>query len=138
MNIVEGAVPFVILSADHADSSPVQNCVDNAALNKSLEDSPHDYGRVTGRYKGKDERSFIVLCPLGRRDAAYKLAHTLAARHQQESVLYVNERCEAFLEFCSTDAPRVAIGTWRAATPAEAASAEALTIDSKGTVWIAA
>jgi hypothetical protein len=140
MNITKGAVPFVILSAHKDSNSAAQNCVNDADVNRILAESPHDYDRVTGKYSGTSERGFIVLCPLGRRDDAYKLACSLAEKYKQESVLYVNERCKAWLDFlpdASSAGVHTPIGTWRAATPKEAATAESLTVDSHGIPWIA-
>jgi hypothetical protein len=142
MNITKGAVPFVILSAHKDSNSAAQNCVNDADVNRILAESPHDYDRVTAKYSGKTERGFIVLCPLGRRDAAYKLAYGLAEKYKQECILYVNERCKAWLDFlpdaCSGAAAHTPAGTWRAATPKEAALEEGITIDSRGIPWIAA
>jgi hypothetical protein len=66
----------------------------------------------------------------------------LAEKYKQECILYVNERCKAWLDFlpdaCSGAAVHTPAGTWRAATPKEAALEEGITIDSRGIPWIAA
>jgi hypothetical protein len=131
--------PFIILSAEKADKSAVQNCVNTAALTKALADSPHDYAAVIGRWQGKHEKAVLVLCPLGRRDPAYTFCLTKARAYNQDTILYVDERLRATIEHVKDSPPRrESIGTWRRATAKEAVSAGAITVGPDGNVWIAA
>lgn len=141
MNIFKKDPSFVILSAYQADKSAIQNTVNTAILDRTLAASGVECGKCIGRYNGRHEKAFIVLTYSGRRDRAYRLCLEEAARYNQESILFVDERLRATLDYIAPaegSPARKTLGTWREATIPEIQSDADITVGPDRRTWIAA
>ncbi len=92
------------------------------------------YTTLTGRYKGKDERSYLI-----SREQYDVIEYDLLAllrEYDQESILYVDERRRAYLHYLDTDLQQP-IGTFMRAHPVVALQKDSYTfVPSTGAYYI--
>lgn len=106
--------PFVIISAEKAELGPADNAARSANLAAYLRHRRVAMTLVNGAYKGHRESGFLVLLPDGDSGPVYSDIIRAARVLDQDAVLYVDSRREAYLD--DARGQQVRIGSWREVT----------------------
>lgn len=135
------STPFVILSAQCADLSDDINLWRTASMRRQLHNSAllGPVLPVLGKYNGIEERSFLVFLPGGNEHrAAFDELLRIAARWQQESILYVDANRYASLYYPHADGmihTACHLGRWIEVSKGVASDLEAFTETEDGRIW---
>jgi hypothetical protein len=119
-------VPFYIVSAELAELDETCNNARSATLAAQLRKLGYAIADVTGCYKGRTERAFLVLDDRPNLEWCHADVLRLARTYCQESILAVDANRRARLIWCKTGFFE-SIGNWKGASESNAKARDAWT-----------
>ena len=116
--------PVYILSVSQADLSKDENADADTVARRYLDDEGISYKVVQGSYKGSKETSYVVNA------ANADTVHFLAAKYNQDSVLFLDGARNAFLRYLADWHKEVYVGQFQTASEAVAVLQDGYTHDT--------